>query len=343
MGLDSNNETFDISILIRVRNESKALQRLLDSLKRQDFEGAFEVIVIDNESDDNSVKVALENGAQVFTLPRSLFSYGRAINVGIKRCRSKLVVLLSAHVCPQENSFLDMVFSKMGTHLNIDAMYFKQIPFQEIGDEEKLRFSIFPKESCVIDKDSVAKLVGIGQCLYKASYFSNSACVLRKNAVENNSMRDLPYSEENAFALDLILQGKCLLYSTNPVVYYEGPISTRRLYDQEFRRTVAEKILENKYGSYFAVTNNKYLEIFISLLNVIIIPIRYLKIIFKLVCFKNYTLTSRSFLYDFYSIRCPLARLNGIFNWKKFIKSFEVDISKLEEANAKTHEIKSNY
>src|SRR5207248_1196148 len=71
-----------ISVLIRVRNEEHALRRLIECLRIQKLDRPFEVVVIDNESDDDSAKVARSMGARVFTFPRSLFGYGRAINVG---------------------------------------------------------------------------------------------------------------------------------------------------------------------------------------------------------------------------------------------------------------------
>src|SRR5207302_8760642 len=90
-----------VSVLIRVRNEEHALRRLLDGLRVQKLDRPFEVVVIDNESDDESANVARTMGARVYSFPRPLFGYGRAINVGAKLCRGELIALLSAHSLPQ--------------------------------------------------------------------------------------------------------------------------------------------------------------------------------------------------------------------------------------------------
>src|SRR5947209_20617800 len=90
-----------VSVLIRVLNEEHALRRLFECLRIQKLERPFEVVVIDNESDDGSAKVARAMGARVFTFPRSLFGYGREINVGAILCSVDLIVLLSAHSCSQ--------------------------------------------------------------------------------------------------------------------------------------------------------------------------------------------------------------------------------------------------
>src|SRR5258708_37325292 len=86
-----------VAVLIRVRNEEHALRRLFECLRVQKLDRPFEVVVIDNESDDGSAEVARAMGARVFTFPRSFFGYGRAINVGVSLCRGDLIGLLSAH------------------------------------------------------------------------------------------------------------------------------------------------------------------------------------------------------------------------------------------------------
>ena len=324
---------YDISILVRVRNESEALERLLSFLQKQNFNGSFEVVVIDNESDDDSAKIALSNGARVFLLPRNLFTYGRAINIGVNRCQADLILLLSAHVWPLEENFLQSIFDNINKLPSIEGMYFKQIPYQVIGKAEKLRFSIFPGSSCVIEKDFVCQQLESGLSLYHASYFSNSACILRREAILNHPMRDLPYAEENAFALDLIIEGKSVAYNNSNVVYYEGPVSLKRLYHQERRRTIAEKLLEKNYGPDFGITQFNVRMKLSSVANVLLIPVTLLKIFYRLLSKGEYKLGSRTLLYDVCSIGADWGRLKGMLNWRKFEKSFELDVNMLQQAN----------
>lgn len=331
--------TYDLSILVRVRNECAALERLLLFLQKQKFNGSFEVVVIDNESNDDSAKIAISYGARVFSLPRNLFTYGRAINIGVDRCEADLIMLLSAHVWPQEENFLQSIVDDISNRPSVEAMYCRQIPNQIIGKEEKSRFSIFPKESCVIDKYFVCQQIANGLSLYHASYFSNSACILRKKAVQHYPMRDLPYAEENAFALDLIILGNSVAYNNSSAVYYESPISLRRLYEQERRRTIAEKLLEKKYGYIFGVTQINLGLSFYSVLNVIFIPITLLRIIYRFLFNDQYKMGSRPLVYDVCSLGGVWGRFVGVLNWQKFEKTFELDLIKLQEANKETKKL----
>ncbi len=66
-----------LSILIRNLNEAKSLEQTLLAIKKQQTNFEYEIVVIDNESDDNSVSIALQMGCKVFTLKRNEFTFGR--------------------------------------------------------------------------------------------------------------------------------------------------------------------------------------------------------------------------------------------------------------------------
>src|SRR5438132_6709887 len=128
-----------VSVLIRVRNEEHALRRLFECLRIQKLNRPFEVVVIDNESDDESAEVARTMGARVFTFPRTLFGYGRAINFGIKLCRGELIVLLSAHSWPQGDDWLRRMVNGVEGGA-VAAAYCRQRADGKVCQQEKTRF-----------------------------------------------------------------------------------------------------------------------------------------------------------------------------------------------------------
>jgi glycosyltransferase involved in cell wall biosynthesis len=95
-----------ISVVIRNRNESQHLRHVLRALSEQRPHRP-EIILVDNESDDDSVAVALEFGASVISIARSSFTYGSALNRGLAAATGELCVILSAHSLPLGSSFLE--------------------------------------------------------------------------------------------------------------------------------------------------------------------------------------------------------------------------------------------
>lgn len=65
----SNATNKKLSIIIPARNEANNLPVLLQSIHKQTFQ-PFELLVIDDDSDDDTASVATENGAQVVTFQR---------------------------------------------------------------------------------------------------------------------------------------------------------------------------------------------------------------------------------------------------------------------------------
>jgi len=90
-------DNIKLSVLIRCRNEGKSLRQVFDALKAQRCDFQWEIVVVDNESEDNTREVCHEYGARVVTLPRAEFTYGRATNFGISHSRGELILLMSAH------------------------------------------------------------------------------------------------------------------------------------------------------------------------------------------------------------------------------------------------------
>ena len=102
-GLDYR--TMHASIIIRVLNERENLNRLLDILERQDFRDK-EIIIVDNESTDGTLELARSRKVKVINLPRSQFSYPRALNLGAGAATGDILVFLSAHSFPLREDWL---------------------------------------------------------------------------------------------------------------------------------------------------------------------------------------------------------------------------------------------
>ena len=98
-----------VSVLIRNLNEATSLSATLLSVRKQVADFEFEIVVVDNESDDHSQAVASEAGCRVFQLPRKDFSFGRALNFGIRQCRGSYILILSAHILLVNEYFIKKI------------------------------------------------------------------------------------------------------------------------------------------------------------------------------------------------------------------------------------------
>jgi rhamnosyltransferase len=254
-----------VSVLIRVRDEGDLLDRTLRSLREQVLDAGMEIVVLDNESADDSARVALAGGAQVFTFPRALFGYGRALNLGIELCRGDIVVLLSAHSIPQTDTWVADLIRPLrdGT---AGAAFCRQVPPGRMPRPQLRRFACFPTESTVMDKTQFTQQCAAGRDPYEPALFSNSACAIRRDLALRIPFRDLPYSEDRAFVVDYVMTGGTVAYVYDAAVAYDRRLSWKSTYRAHYRCQISRHLVRELAASYtghrFRETHDNLKKIF---------------------------------------------------------------------------------
>lgn len=109
----------DVSVIIVSYNAASYLKECLDSILKFTKSPDFEVIVVDNNSSDDSLKVAKSFGGKITVIAnKDNRGFGAGINIGLKRVTGKYVLVLNPDIL-----FLDDAISKMmaymGQHLDV--------------------------------------------------------------------------------------------------------------------------------------------------------------------------------------------------------------------------------
>lgn len=102
--------TMDVSIVIVNYNVREFLQQCLESIDRSKFSGTYEVIVVDNNSHDNSVQHLESKFPHVrFIALEENLGFGKANNIGIKTSRGRYILLLNPDTLIQEDTIGTML------------------------------------------------------------------------------------------------------------------------------------------------------------------------------------------------------------------------------------------
>ncbi len=103
-----------ISVVIRNKNEAKDLEFLLLNLTSRYSDSIDEIIVIDNESTDESDKITEKYGARFESIKK--FSYGGSANFAAEKAKGDIIVIFSAHSYPVSPEFFDVIKEKFDTN-----------------------------------------------------------------------------------------------------------------------------------------------------------------------------------------------------------------------------------
>ncbi len=235
-----------LSILIRNLNESKSLRQTLLALQKQVTDFEYEVIVVDNESDDDSVTVAEQMGCKVVTLKRSAFTYGHALNYGIAKCSGEIILVLSSHV------------------ILLNEYFLKNIP-QYFEDENvaALRFILAASPTDV----ATSIQHGTQQLLFSSNkdfawnnwnnFMVNHCAALKRACWQLQPFNEgVNSSEDKLWSLEILKKGFTVLYNVPCFYVYCKPFSREhKIYKQVIDIAAKEKISghasELFKGSYF--------------------------------------------------------------------------------------------
>ena len=109
-----------ISVVIRNKNQEKALAFLLKNLTERYSDDIEEIVVIDNLSTDNSEAVSKKYNARFETIEK--FSYGRSANFAAQKAKCPIVVIFSAHSYPVSHDFFKLIIKKFNQNPNLAGL-----------------------------------------------------------------------------------------------------------------------------------------------------------------------------------------------------------------------------
>lgn len=239
-----------VSIIIRTKNEERWISQCLRGVFSQDYKN-FEVIIIDNESNDRTLEKARQFDVRHIITCKDYLP-GKALNIGIKESRGDYVVCLSGHCIPVNDRWLINLLNNFDDK-KVAGVY---------GRQEAMAFTSYA------DKRDLALIFGLDRKVQlKDSFFHNANSMIRKDI-----WKAIPFDEtvtnieDRVWAQKVLQKGYKMIYEPQASVYHHHGIHQ----DGNLERcTNAVRIMENLTSDY------KYKSIEIDNLNVVaMIPVR---------------------------------------------------------------------
>jgi len=207
-----------ISVVIRVRDAAEELDRCLCALKRQTIPDActLEIVVVDNESKDESRAVAQRYGAAIVPISRAEFTWGRALNRGIAQTRGDIVLLLSSDATPADETWLEHMVEPFA-EADVAVVYGRQLPYPSAPIDERARLArTFGAEPISLDPG-----VHANNPSGKGMGASNVCAAVRRRVWEEHPYDEqISGGEEGPFTSHVLARGYRCLYQPSARVYH---------------------------------------------------------------------------------------------------------------------------
>lgn len=197
-----------VSIIIRTKNEEQWIEHCLEMVFRQAYRD-FEVILVDNQSQDHTLEVARRYPIQP---PVTVVEYrpGRALNEGIRRSAGRFIVCLSAHCIPQNEHWLGTLVGDLDDE-RVAGVYGRQLPlpFSEPSDKRDLLITF-----------------GLDRRVQIKDYFFHNANSLIRRAVWEKIPFDETVTnvEDRLWAKAVVEAGYQVIYEPEAAVYHHHGI-----------------------------------------------------------------------------------------------------------------------
>jgi rhamnosyltransferase len=210
-----------VSLIIRTKNEERYIGETLGKVFFQNYKD-FEVIIVDSGSKDRTLEIINKFNVRILRITPQEFSYGYALNFGIKNAISDVIVSLSAHAIPANNKWLENLIAPL-KDAGVIAVYGRQLPDFNCSPIEKKDLIETYGEKKKIQTQDVT--------------FSNSNSAIKKKAWEK-----FPFDEGMSFAEDIhwskqvLESGYAIVYEPEAAVYHSHAHSLKEIYLRELNR-----------------------------------------------------------------------------------------------------------
>lgn len=187
----------DLSVVIRTRNQAKSLRQILEALEAQRCSFKWETIIVDHESQDETVELCKQYKARIISIRDAEFTHGRSVNLGISKARGEVVLICSAHSVPVGSHFLESIVAPFTDPLVAAVRCIAGSDTQQLGEWYTARDVQYRS----LEEQKTAE-AGTG---WIRDYPSATCCAIRRSVWEQ-----IPYDEHLEFLNDKLWASQVL-------------------------------------------------------------------------------------------------------------------------------------
>ncbi len=160
-----------VSVVVRAYNEATTVRGLMEDLTKQQVPPA-EIIVVDNESTDNTREVARKYGAKIVTIRKGEFTYARSMNMGMEAASHDTVFLTVGHTLLSSTLNLHAGARHFKPGSKVGGVFYYTMPNEHASLSEKMIDGLGP---LIFNRAKPIPKIRLGVMAATGAMFSRSA------------------------------------------------------------------------------------------------------------------------------------------------------------------------
>ncbi len=204
-----------ISVIIPVYNGAEQIVYLFSILKKS--KAVNEIVVIDSDSTDDSIKIAESYGAVTVKTEKRSFDHGKSRTIGGKKASGDIVVYMTQDALPANEDSIEKLIKPLFENKRTGAAYGRQLPHHGATPfAAHLRTFNYPPKSQIKSLND-KKILGI-----KTPFISNSFAAYKKTALEKVDWfnEGIIMAEDTYAGAKLLMNGYKIAYAADALVYH---------------------------------------------------------------------------------------------------------------------------
>lgn len=234
----------DVSVVIPTFDGERYLAEVLDAIEAQRGAGAVETLVIDSGSTDATLALVRARPAvRLHEIPNAEFGHGRTRNLGARLANGRVVAFLTQDATPAGPDWLSELIAPLAEP-GVVGVFGRQLPRSHAFPLQKYDIERAFDAQGPGDRVTVRTLpAGAGAAeLDRLSFYSDvNAAASRAFLTEVLPYRDVPYSEDLAFARDALTAGHSIAYAPAGAVLHSNDATVREYRSRMFDETLGQR------------------------------------------------------------------------------------------------------
>jgi rhamnosyltransferase len=217
-----------ISLIIPTLNGGELFKRVIRGLSKETLKPDI-LLIIDSGSIDDTIKVAMAAGAEIYNINKRDFNHGATRNLAISLAEADIYIFMTQDALPVGPDTLKNLVGAFDLSPEVGLVYARQLPRPDAGHIEAFsRFFTYPEVSHVKKRTDKARL-GI-----KTVHCSNACAAYRGDvlAALGGFPENVIMCEDVYVAAKIISMGYQVAYAADAMVHHSHDYSVW----QEFQR-----------------------------------------------------------------------------------------------------------